>query len=98
MIHDPHRFFEFALTMTSVLNGRRGCLPHTRFMFDALPGIDNDLKSGLNDYAIAQRPAEMGYYGVKFAVDAIRGKPIPPAKATGVVVMNKSNIDDPNIR
>ncbi|MGU7771725.1 ABC transporter substrate-binding protein [Burkholderia sp. MR1-5-21] len=67
-------------------------------VFDALPGIDKDLKSGLVDDAIAQRPADMGYYGVKFAVTAIRGKPVPPAKATGFVVMDKSNIDDPNVR
>ncbi|PPK45983.1 monosaccharide ABC transporter substrate-binding protein (CUT2 family) [Trinickia symbiotica] len=67
-------------------------------VFDAVPGIDKDLKSGLVDYAIAQRPADMGYYGVKYAVDAIRGKPIPKEKDTGFVVMDKSNIDNPNVK
>jgi ribose transport system substrate-binding protein len=67
-------------------------------VFDAVPGIDKDLKSGLVDYAIAQRPADMGYYGVKYAVDAIRGKPIPKEKGTGFVVMDKSNINDPNVK
>jgi ribose transport system substrate-binding protein len=67
-------------------------------VFDAVPGIDKDLKSGLIDYAIAQRPADMGYYGVKYAVDAIRGKSVPATHPTGFVVMDKSNIDNADIR
>lgn len=67
-------------------------------VFDAVPGIDKDLKSGLVDYAIAQRPADMGYYGVKYAVDATRDKPVPKEKGTGFVVMDKANIDDPNVK
>ncbi|MBV8261829.1 MAG: substrate-binding domain-containing protein [Paraburkholderia sp.] len=67
-------------------------------VFDAVPGIDKDLKSGLVDYAIAQRPADMGYYGVKYAVDAIRGKAIPKEKSTGFVVMDKSNIDNADVK
>jgi ribose transport system substrate-binding protein len=67
-------------------------------VFDAVPGIDADIKSGLVDVAVAQKPVEMGYYGVKFAADAARGKQIPTWKGTGFVVMDKSNIDQDEIR
>jgi ribose transport system substrate-binding protein len=67
-------------------------------VFDAVPGIDADIKSGLVDMAIAQKPAEMGYYGVKFAADVARGKSIPTWKGTGFVVMDKSNIDQEDVR
>ncbi|WP_250515863.1 ABC transporter substrate-binding protein [Caballeronia sp. INDeC2] len=67
-------------------------------VFDAVPGIDKDLKSGLVDYAIAQRPADMGYYGVKYAVDAINGKTVPKEKGTGFVVMDKGNVDSPDVK
>lgn len=67
-------------------------------VFDAVPGIDQDLKSGLVDIAIAQKPSEMGYVGVKFGADVARGKKIPAWKGTGFVVMDKTNIDQPDVR
>ena len=65
--------------------------------FDAVPGIDQDLKSGLIDIAVAQKPSEMGYTGVKYAVDLVRGKAVPASFGTGFVVMDKSNVDDPEV-
>jgi ribose transport system substrate-binding protein len=67
-------------------------------VFDAVPGIDNSIKSGLVDIAIAQKPADMGYIGVKFAADLIKGNKVPAWKGTDFVVMDKSNIDDPEVR
>lgn len=67
-------------------------------VFDAVPGIDEQIRSGLVDIAIAQRPDEIGYYGVKFAADAIRGKSIPTIKSTGFVVLDRSNIDKPETK
>lgn len=67
-------------------------------VFDAVPGIDNSIKSGLVDIAIAQKPADMGYIGVKFAADLIKGNKIPTWKGTDFVVMDKSNIDDPEVK
>ncbi|WP_233801445.1 ABC transporter substrate-binding protein [Paraburkholderia sp. HP33-1] len=67
-------------------------------VFDAVPGIDEQIRSGLVDIAIAQRPDEIGYYGVKFAADAIRGKSIPTIKSTGFVVLDRSNIDKPEMK
>ena len=66
-------------------------------VFDAVPGIDASLKSGLVDVAIAQKPSEMGYVGVKFASDLIKGKTIPTWQGTGFVVMDKSNIDQEDV-
>jgi ribose transport system substrate-binding protein len=66
-------------------------------VFDAIPGIDRDLKSGLVDIAIAQRPDDIGYFGVKYAVEALRGKKIPVYKGTDFVILDKSNIDQPEM-
>jgi ribose transport system substrate-binding protein len=67
-------------------------------VFDAVPGIDKQIKSGLVDIAIAQRPDEIGYYGVKFAADVIHGKKIPALKSTGFEVLDKNNIDQPDMQ
>ena len=66
-------------------------------VFDAVPGIDKQIKSGLIDIAIAQKAADIGYWGVKYAAAAARGKPIPAERSTGFVVMDKTNIDQPDI-
>jgi ribose transport system substrate-binding protein len=65
--------------------------------FDAPTRIVDDLKSGLVDFAIAQHPAEIGYYGVMTAYAAIQGMSVPPHIGTGATVMTKDNIDDPEI-
>ena len=66
--------------------------------FDAPQRIVDDIKSGLIDMAIAQHPAEIGYYGVVTAYAAVTGQSIPTAIGTGFTVMDASNIDDPDIQ
>ena len=66
--------------------------------FDAPQRIVDDLKSGLIDLAIAQHPAEIGYYGVVTAFAAVTGESVPIRIGTGFTVMDKSNIDDPEVR
>ncbi len=66
--------------------------------FDTPTRIVDDLKSGLVDFAIAQHPAEIGYYGVMTAYAAIHDASVPPHIGTGITVMDKTNIDDPEIR
>lgn len=66
--------------------------------FDTPTRIVDDLKSGLVDLAIAQHPAEIGYYGVMTAYAVINDASVPPHIGTGITVMDKSNIDDPEIR
>jgi len=66
--------------------------------FDAPQRIVDDIKSGLIDMAIAQHPAEIGYFGVVTAYAALTGQSVPITIGTGFTVMDASNIDDPEIR
>ena len=66
--------------------------------FDTPSRIVDDLKSGLVDLAVAQHPAEIGYYGVMTAYAVINGQSVPPEIGTGATIMTKDNIDDPEIR
>ncbi len=63
--------------------------------FDTPTRIVDDIKSGLIDMAIAQHPAEIGYYGMVTAYAALTGQSVPVAIGTGFTVMDLSNIDDP---
>lgn len=65
--------------------------------FDAPSRIVDDLKSGVIDMAVAQHPAEIGYYGVMTAYAVINGQSVPPHIGTGSTIMTKANIDDPNV-
>ena len=65
--------------------------------FDAPTRIVDDLKSGLIDLAVAQHPAEIGYYGVMTAYAVINDQSVPPQIGTGATIMTKDNIDDPKI-
>ncbi len=65
--------------------------------FDAPGSIVKDLKSGLVDMAIAQHPSEIGYFGVIAAHAILNGQSIPVNIGTGFTVMDKNNIDDPNV-
>ena len=65
--------------------------------FDAPGSIVGNIKSGLVDIAIAQHPAEIGYFGVMAAYAHLTGQSIPTSIGTGFTVMDKSNIDDPNV-
>ena len=65
--------------------------------FDAPKSIVGQLKSGLVDIAIAQHPAEIGYFGVVAAHAILNGQSIPTSIGTGFTVMSKDNIDDANV-
>ena len=65
--------------------------------FDAPTSIVDDLKSGAIDVAIAQHPAEIGYYGVITAFAHLTGQSVPVKIGTGFTVMDKGNIDKPEI-
>lgn len=66
--------------------------------FDAPQSIIGNIKSGLIDMAIAQHPAEIGWFGVAAAYAHLTGQSIPPAIATGFTVIDKSNVDDASIQ
>lgn len=66
--------------------------------FDAPTSIIDNIDSGLVDLAIAQHPAEIGYYGVVSAYAHLTGQSIPVAIGTGFTVIDKDNLNDPNVK
>jgi len=69
----------------------------TVIAFDAPQSIVEQLKTGLVDMAIAQHPAEIGYYGVMTAYAHLTGQSVPPMVGTGFTVITADNVDDPEI-
>ncbi|WP_413988255.1 ABC transporter substrate-binding protein [Labrys okinawensis] len=65
--------------------------------FDAPTSIVDNIKSGLVDIAIAQHPAEIGYFGVMAAYAHLTGQSIPTSIGTGFTEMDKSNVDQPEV-
>jgi len=66
--------------------------------FDAPTSIVGEIKSGNVDIAIAQHPAEIGYFGVVAAYAHLTGQSIPTLIGTGFTVIDKANVDDPNVK
>jgi ribose transport system substrate-binding protein len=69
----------------------------TVIAFDAPQSIVEQLKSGLVDMAIAQHPAEIGYYGVMTAYAHLTGQSVPPLIGTGFTVITADNVEDPEV-
>jgi ribose transport system substrate-binding protein len=65
--------------------------------FDAGPKQVSDLKSGLVQALIAQKPAQIGADGVDQALNALNGKTVTKKIGTGFVVVTKKNMNDPNV-
>ena len=59
--------------------------------FDAGPKQVQDLKNGLVQALIAQKPAEIGADGVQQAYNALSGKPVQKKIGTGFVTITKAN-------
>ena len=70
----------------------------TVIAFDAPDSIVGQLETGLVDVAIAQHPAEIGYYGVVSAYAQLTGQSIPPLIGTGFTIITPDNVDDPEIQ
>jgi ribose transport system substrate-binding protein len=66
--------------------------------FDAPASIIDSIKSGLVDMAIAQHPAEIGWFGVAAAYAHLTGQSIPAAIGTGFTLIDKQNMNDPAVR
>jgi ribose transport system substrate-binding protein len=65
--------------------------------FDAPTSIIDNINTGLVDVAIAQHPAEIGYYGVVSAYAHLTGQSIPTLIGTGFTVIDKSNVTNPEV-
>lgn len=66
--------------------------------FDASNEEIEALKEGSVQALIVQNPYQMGYQGVKAAVDCLRGKPVEKRIDTGVTVVTMQNFNDPEIQ
>ena len=66
--------------------------------FDAPASIVDNIGSGLVTLAIAQHPAEIGWFGVAAAYAHLTGQSIPTAIGTGFTIIDKANMTDPNIK
>ena len=65
--------------------------------FDAPEQAITDLRNGVIDILLAQKPADMGRIAVDYAVDALSGNTnaIQKLVHTGFVIIDKDNIDTP---
>jgi ribose transport system substrate-binding protein len=66
--------------------------------FDAEAALVDGLKAGKIDGLIVQNPSKMGYEGVKAVVEKIKGKTPPKKIDTGVKLVTKENMSDPEIQ
>jgi len=66
--------------------------------FDTSPSLIEGLNKGEIDALIAQNPTKMGYEGVKAAVAAIKGEKTVANMDTGAAVIDKTNINSPEIK
>ncbi len=69
----------------------------TVIAFDAPQSIVDNISSGLVDAAIAQHPAEIGYFGVMAAYAVLTGQSVPVTIGTGFTVIDADNVDDESI-
>jgi ribose transport system substrate-binding protein len=65
--------------------------------FDAGPKQVQDLRDGLVQGLIVQKPLEIGQLGVEQALASLDDKPTKEKIGTGFVVATKDNLDDPEI-
>ena len=66
--------------------------------FDAPASIVDNIQSGLITMAIAQHPAEIGYFGVVSAFAHLTGHSIPVKIGTGFTLIDKDNMNDPDVK
>lgn len=66
--------------------------------FDASPPLVEALRNGEIDALIVQDPDNMGYTAVKTLVEHLRGETVSERIDTGVAVVTRENMDDPDIK
>jgi ABC-type sugar transport system substrate-binding protein len=66
--------------------------------FDAGPKQVEDLKQGIVQALIAQKPADIGKAGVEQAIAALKGEPVEKKIGTGFVVVTKDNMNDSDVQ
>lgn len=66
--------------------------------FDAEKALLDGLKAGEIDALVVQNPYKMGYVGVKSAVAALNGQPVEKKIDTGVALVTKDSLNDPDVK
>lgn len=66
--------------------------------FDAAEQQIEALKDGTVQALVVQNPFQMGYQGVKAAIDHIEGREIPKRIDTGVTIVTQENLNDPDVQ
>jgi ribose transport system substrate-binding protein len=66
--------------------------------FDAEDALIDGLKTGVIDSLVVQNPFKMGYEGVKAVLDKLEGKEVPKRIDTGVWLVTKERLDEPEIK
>ncbi|MBN2309575.1 MAG: ABC transporter substrate-binding protein [Candidatus Hydrogenedentes bacterium] len=66
--------------------------------FDAPDEEIQALKKGTIQALIVQNPFQMGYQGVKAAIDHIEGRPVEKRIDTGVTVVTMDNFNEPDVQ
>jgi ribose transport system substrate-binding protein len=75
-----------------------GLAGKVRFVgFDANEQLVTALRQGDIQGLVVQDPLKMGYLGVTTAVSVLRHEPVPAAIDTGVGLVTRENMDDPDI-
>ncbi|MCA9169111.1 MAG: substrate-binding domain-containing protein [Planctomycetales bacterium] len=78
---------------------KEGVIGNVKFVgFDASPPLVEALSKGEIDGLVVQNPYMMGYLGVKAMVDHLRGTTVEPVIDTGVNVVTRDIMNDPEIR
>lgn len=66
--------------------------------FDASDAEIAALREGVVQALVVQNPFKMGFEGVRLALQAIKGEQIPDRVDTGVTVITKDNLEDPEVK
>ncbi len=66
--------------------------------FDASPPLIEALSKGEIDALVSQNPTKMGYEAVKTVVAHLHGQQVPQTIDTGVKLVTKDNLGDPEIK
>jgi ribose transport system substrate-binding protein len=92
----PNESTSFAMLRVLQDNGWAG---KVRFVgFDSSDNLAKGLRDGNVDALILQDPVRMGYLGVKTMVDHLQGKPVEKRVDTGVHVVTKENMSQPEMK
>lgn len=66
--------------------------------FDAAEEEIDALERGTIQALVVQNPYQMGYQGVKAAIDHLKGQDVPKRIDTGVTVVTKENLESPEVQ